>query len=130
MSPSPRKAASATDFDQVFADLRAILAPYERKLSVVRDEPGYYYLDTHTIGPNKKPIMFAAIRVMKNYVSYHFMPIYWGASIMGGVSPALKKRMQGKACFNFAEPDKALFRELKALTKAGYSEWKKIEWVD
>jgi hypothetical protein len=73
--------------------------------------------------------MFAAVRLQKNYVSYYFMPIYGGAKAAGGISPALKKRMQGKACFNFTEVDKPLLKELKALTKAGYMEWKKIEWV-
>ena len=29
----------------------------------------------------------------------------------------LRKRMQGKACFNFIEPDEALFRELADLTQ-------------
>ena len=51
------------EFDAVFADLRAILADYAPKLKVVRDKPGDYYLDTHTIGKNKKPIMFAAARI-------------------------------------------------------------------
>ena len=115
-------------FGRVFAELRKILSPYERKLAVVRDTPDWYYLDTYTIGPNGKPIMFGAIRVGKNYVSYYFMPMYAGA--IKGMSPALKKRMQGKACFNFTGVDKALFTELKALTKRGYDEWKKIEWVE
>jgi hypothetical protein len=117
-----------SNFEAVFAGLREILAVYEPKLAVVRDTRDYYYLDTHTIGPNKKPVMFAAVRVNKNYVSYHFMPIYTGA--VSDMSTALKKRMQGKACFNFSEVDAALFKELKQLTKRGYQAWKKIEWVD
>jgi hypothetical protein len=87
------------EFEAVFADLRAILADYAPKLKVVRDKPGDYYLDTHTMGKNKKPIMFGAARIGKAYVSYYFMPVYSDA--IKGMSPALKKRMQGKACFNF-----------------------------
>ena len=116
------------EFAAVFQALRGILADYEPKLKVVRDEPGWYYLDTHTVGPNKKPIMFAAVRIGKNYVSYYFMPVYGG--ITDGLSPALKKRMQGKACFNFKEVDEALFKDLKTLTKRGYAAWKKMDWVD
>jgi hypothetical protein len=117
-------------FKEVFRELRAILEPYESRLKVVHDKPDYYYLDTHTIGPNKRPIMFAAVRVQKNYVSYYFMPIYGGSKAAGGISPALKKRMQGKACFNFTDVDKPLLKELKTLTKAGYMDWKKIDWVE
>lgn len=56
------------------------------------------------------------------------MPVYGGIS--HGLSPALKKRMQGKACFNFKEVDRTLFNDLKTLTKRGYATWKKVEWVD
>lgn len=123
----PAKASNA-GFARVFAELRDILAAYEPKLKVVHDTPDHYYLDTYTIGPNKHPITFAFLRVMKNYVSYYFMPVHAGH--LREMSPALKKRMQGKACFNFTEVDPALFKELKALTKQGYADWKKLKWVD
>jgi hypothetical protein len=32
--------------------------------------------------------------------------------------------MQGKSCFNFAEIDKPLFKELASLTKAGFASYK------
>jgi hypothetical protein len=123
-----REKSSIAEFDRVFAELKAILSDYEPRLQVVHDRAGYYYLDTHAIGPNGKPIMFGAVRVGKNYVSYYFMPVYGG--ILDGLSPALKTRMQGKACFNFTEVDKALFKDLKTLTKRGYAAWKKMEWVE
>ena len=37
------------------------------------------------------------------------------------ISPELKKRMQGKSCFNFKKIDDALFDELVYLTKLGFS---------
>ena len=40
------------------------------------------------------------------------------------ISPELKKRMQGKSCFNFRTVDEALFDELTALTKRGYERFK------
>jgi hypothetical protein len=116
------------EFAPVFTALKTILTEYEPKLKLVKDTAHWYYLDTHTIGPNKRPIMFAAIRIGKNYVSYYFMPIYAGMS--KDMSPELKKRMQGKACFNFTAVDAKLFTELRALTKKGYAQWKKLEWVD
>jgi hypothetical protein len=116
------------EFAPVFDGLRAILAEYEPKLNVVHDRPDNYYLDTYTIGPNKRPIFFGGVRINKNYVSYYFMPIY--GDLLRGMSPALKKHMQGKACFNFTEVDATLFKELKKVTKQGYQAWKKLEWVE
>jgi hypothetical protein len=119
------------DFAPVFARLRAILAEYEPKLQIVHDKPDHYYLDTHTIGANKRPIMFGAVRIMKNYVSYYFMPVYDGkTSVLDGMSPALEQQMQGKACFNFKTVDDALLKELTQITRRGYQAWKKIEWVE
>lgn len=46
-----------------------------------------------------------------------------------GRSPELKRRMQGKACFNFKAVDPALFKELAALTKKGFACYKKAGWV-
>lgn len=45
------------------------------------------------------------------------------------ISPDLKKRMQGKSCFNFASPDEALFNELAALTEAGFQDYRKKGYV-
>ena len=108
--------APPAEFIPVFAALREILVPYAAKLKVVHDKPDNYYLDTHTIGPNKRPIFFAGVKMGKGYVSYYLMPVY--AQSAGGMSPALKKRMQGKACFNFKDADPALLAELATLTRA------------
>jgi hypothetical protein len=116
------------EFAPVFSQLRDILAEYAPRLKIVHDKPDNYYLDTHTIGANKKPIFFGGVRIGKGYVSYYLMPVY-GPQIRDGMSPALKKRMQGKACFNFTEVDPALFRELKQLTERSYQFWRELGWV-
>jgi hypothetical protein len=72
--------------------------------------------------------MFAAARIGKAYVSYYFMPVYGDA--IKGMSPALKKRMQGKACFNFTKRDPELMSELSRVTRQGYEAWRKIGWVE
>jgi hypothetical protein len=117
------------EFAPVFKELREILAEYAPKLTVVHDRPDYYYLDTHHIGANKRPVSFGGVRIGKAYVSYYLMPVY-AAEAAEAISPELKKRMQGKACFNFTAVDQKLFKELRQLTKRGYQSWKKIEWVD
>ncbi len=68
---------------------------------------------------------FVCTRVGKAYVSFHLMPIYMSPELAKQISPALKRRMQGKACFNFKAPDPALFKDLSGLTKSAYETWKK-----
>jgi len=68
---------------------------------------------------NKQRLCFAAVCLGKAYVSFHLMPVYACRDLLEGISPELKKRMQGKACFNFKTVDEKLFKELGKLTKAG-----------
>ena len=121
--------AQSAEFADVFRRLRGMLAGYAPKLSVVHDTSSQYNLDTRTIGPNMRPIAFGGVKVGKRYVSYYLMPIY-SSEVKVGMSPALKKHMQGKACFNFKQVDHALFAELERVTRQCYAAWKKIEWVD
>jgi hypothetical protein len=64
--------------------------------------------------------MFAGVRRGKRYVSYYLMPVYVEPSLLDGISPELKRRMQGKSCFNFTQVDDALFDELDGLTARGH----------
>lgn len=61
MSPKASRSANP-EFQAVFTELRMILARYEARLKVIHDQADYYYLDTHTIGKNKRPIMFGAVQ--------------------------------------------------------------------
>ena len=110
-----------TDFDSTFNQLKEILATYADKLIVIDDSPDYYALETHHVMKNKRRLYFAGVRRGKAYVSYHLMPVYACPDIVEKISPDLKKRMQGKSCFNFTAPDDKLFNELRKLTKAGFA---------
>jgi hypothetical protein len=123
-------ATSPADFAKTFKALKAILTPYAKTMSVVKNDPEYYYLDTKHIGPNKKPVFFAAARVGKAYVSFHLMPAYCNPKLLASMSSELKKRNQGKACFNFKEPDPALFAELAELTKSGAEWFETVDWAN
>jgi hypothetical protein len=108
------------DFQATFAKLKAILKPYETKLIVVHDTDKVYYVDTPYFMKNKRRLFFGAVRIGKAYVSFHLMPVYAISALSKTISPELKKRMQGKSCFNFKTVDEQLFQELKRLTKAGF----------
>jgi len=67
---------------------------------------------------------FGAVKQGKAYVSFHLMPLYMSATLEKQISPALKKRRQGKACFNFKTiPDAELIADLKRLTASAAGEW-------
>jgi hypothetical protein len=120
--PSAKKPTVTSEFPAVFARLKGILTPYAPRMIVLKDDETWYYLDTKFMGKNKKPIMFAGVRVGKAYVSFYLMCVYANPKLLGSMSPELKKRMQGKACFNFATVDEPVIAELEVLTKAG-AEW-------
>ena len=121
--------ASASDFQQVFTQLRSILKKFERHLEVQKDADRTYYLNSKVLGKNKKPVFFAAAQINKNYVSYHLMPVHGCRDLVESMSPELRARMQGKACFNFTTVDPELFKELARVTKEGFDVFKKIGWI-
>ncbi len=122
------------DFAVVFASLKAVLARYARKLAVQTDKPGEYTLVTKKPSPFPQhkghPMFFASVRTGKAYVSFHLLPLYMDPVLTKGILPTLKKRMQGKACFNFkAEPEKELTRGLAQLIEAGLKRWAEKGWL-
>jgi hypothetical protein len=61
----------------------------------------------------------AGTRLGKRYVSYYLMSVYAQPDLLASMSPELRRRMQGKSCFNFTTIDEALLAELEALTTKG-----------
>jgi hypothetical protein len=57
------------------------------------------------------------------------MPVYLHPELLEDVSEALKKRMQGKSCFNFKQIDDALFAELEALVARGYAAYQEAGYI-
>ena len=112
--------AKNDDFQETFNQLKAIFKPFAAKLLVVHDTDTNYYLDTHRVMKNKHRLFFGGVRMGKGYVSFHLMPVYASSELQETISPELRKRMQGKSCFNFKTPDEKLFKELAKLTKAGF----------
>jgi hypothetical protein len=117
------------DTTAVFNALRTILARYALQLSVKKDTSTEYYLDTHHVQKNGAPLFFGAVKANKSSISFHIMPVYVRPALLGSISPGLRKRMQGKSCFNFAAVEPALFQELAALTMAGYESYREQGFV-
>ena len=83
----------------VFSTLKKILAAHDAEFHIKHNTADNYYLET--VKANGEPEMFAAVQIKKNYVSFHLFPAYLDPSLLDGISGTLRKRMQGKSCFNF-----------------------------
>ena len=118
------------DFTEVFEQLKSIFKPYAKKMDVSQDTDQCYMLDTRYIMKNKQPLCFGGVRLGKNYVSFYLMSVYASPDMLKNMSPELKKRMQGKSCFDFKEVDKKLFGELKALTKDGAAKFSDKKYIE
>lgn len=133
-TPMPAKAAPARnpvvsdDFAAAFAALKKLIEPYESQLRVTADTPTEYNTVSPTATYNQKPIYFAGV-MCKSYVAFHFFPVYACPELLKGISPELKKRMQGKTCWNFKKVDEKLFAELAQLVEAGFQRFRSIGWL-
>lgn len=118
------------DYDGAFKGLRRLLKAHAAKLHVKRDAPGEYILETKEAVRKGERFFVASVKKTKTYVSMHLIALYIYPDLLSKISPALKKRKQGKACFNFTAPDPVLFEELSELFEAGLAAFKKrgIPW--
>ena len=106
------------DFHAVEARLRRILDPYRDELSVTTEGPNGMVLELP--GYEGKPWGYVAgTRIGKSYVSFHLMSVYTDPELMASMSPGLRRRMEGKSCFNFTKVDEPLMTELEAVAAKG-----------
>ena len=118
----------ASDFDQAFAQLKNVFARRLSHLAVSEDTASIFSVSCRTPSPFPQhkghPMWFGSVRKGKAYVSFHLMPLYMNPPLMSAVSPGLKKRMQGKTCFNFkTAPEPELLAELGQLVEAAKNDW-------
>jgi hypothetical protein len=109
--------ATNNDLPIVFEQLKNILKPYVKNLTLKTDTPDTYYIEGPYSEKWKKQLFFGSAQVKKNYVSFYLMPVYMYPDLLQDISPELKKRMQGKSCFNFKKVEFNLFEELAVLTR-------------
>ena len=120
--------AAARDFPGVAARLRAIIEAHADGLLFSASPAGDVKLERP---PGGRPWDYVAgTRIGKSYVSFYLMPVYAMPELLAALSPGLRRRMQGKACFNFTRVDEALLAELAALTASGidrFRDWQPPE---
>ncbi len=77
----------------------------------------------------KQPLWFGEVQNKKSYISDHLMPVYVNPGLPTNISPALKKRMHGKSCFNLGAEDPELFDELAVVTDSGFEDYRQRGYV-
>jgi hypothetical protein len=123
-----------TDFEAAFNALKGVLVKHSKRLAVRTDTAAAYGVNSKTPSPfpqhKGQPMWFAEVRLGKAYVSYHLMPLYMNPTLQSVIPEGLKKRMQGKTCFNFKkrlEPE--LIKDLNQLTEAALADWAAKKWL-
>jgi hypothetical protein len=111
-----------------FAALRRVLQPHAKRLQVRVDDTETYEVCSRKLNDRVgRPMFVASVQMRKSYVSFNLMPIYTCPELIETLSPALRKRMHGKACFNFKAIEAEQLAELIRLTKIGVARFEKIE---
>jgi hypothetical protein len=124
----------ANEFVAVFEALKGVLEKHSGGLAVQSDTATNYTVAGKVASPfpqhKGRPMAFGAVLVGKAYVSYHLPALYMNPELDKAIGADLKKRMQGKACFNFKkEPEAGLLNELSAVTKVALADWQAKKWV-
>ena len=118
---------------ETFNELKALLSPYERNLSVVDKKPGRYCLasvkDIVIAGRPRTELWFAGIMVQSSYVGFYYMPLYTTSGVKEVLDPELLKLLKGKSCFHVKQVTPSLKRHIKHALKLGFAEYKKNGWV-
>jgi hypothetical protein len=114
-------------FAGTFETLKALLQQEAKRQLVTVDKPGDFQVSSPTLTDRTgRPLFIACVAIKKTYVSFHLMPLYMNPTLLALVPAGLKKRMQGKACFNFTTIDAAQVKELSALTRSGIESYKHL----
>jgi hypothetical protein len=124
----------SADFDTAFAALKSAFDGHAGVLVVGKDTNAVYSLLSQKPSPFKQhkghPMWFGEVRLGKAYASFHLMPLYTNPALLKLISPSLKKRMQGKSCFNFkAAPEPEMLKELKHLVEAAVKDWSEKKYL-
>jgi hypothetical protein len=119
-----------SEFEAIFVSLRKTYGRYEKQCVVISDVPGKYYLGTHEVrAKDGYRTWFGGVEIKKNYVSAHLLPVYACPDLLDAISPQLRKRMQGKSCFNFKKLQPGLLEEFSTLVETGAERFRQKGWI-
>jgi hypothetical protein len=102
--------------DELLAELRALLVPYEDVLEAAE----IYGIEViHRPGARAHD-WFAGVRPGKGTAKLMLLPIKTHPELLEDISPALRKRLSGDALFTLKPGDEALLPELEVLVQRSF----------
>jgi hypothetical protein len=108
--------STAKDLFNAELRLRQLLAPYAATL----EEATIYGIPCLRKPGAGAQEWFAFIKVETKFISLYLLPIYTSAELRRSMSPALAKRLTGKATFHFKDLDEAMATEVEGLLARAY----------
>jgi len=117
------------NFPGTFRVLKGLLAPYATRLHASQDSETFYMLDGEYVADFKRTMPFGGAQIRRAYVSFYLLPIYSHPELLGAISDPLRRRVQGRAAFNFVRPERELLVELSALVDRGFELYERLGWV-
>lgn len=119
--------------DEIFADVKGLLAKYAPPFEVRSDaKAGYHLWKTKPIvidGRKRKEVYFAGVIPQQGYVGLYYMPVYVDADVKAMFKPELLSVLKGKSCFHLKERDPVLMRQIKSALADGFKMYKREGWV-
>ena len=116
-----RRASSASKLDavpQIFEALASVLAPYAHLFECGMHPRFGYCLKTYGEWPSE--IFFGGVALSPGCARFHCLIAERHPWLLDGISPALRKRCDGRTSFRFEGIEPELFAELAVLLRAGF----------
>ena len=127
-----RKANQSPSLDQVFDELKTILARHARLFTeregMVRNKRDYHLILQKPLvigGRQRKELWFASIIQQKDSVGFYFTP----PDLKSKLSPELLKHLDGKSCFHFKNLTPELKKHVGAALNIGLEAYRKKKWL-
>lgn len=127
-----RKADQPASVDQVFDELRTVLARHAKLFTeregMVKNKRDYHLILEKPLmigGRQRKELWFASIIQQKDSVGFYFTP----PDVKSKLSPELLKHLDGKSCFHFKTLTPALKKHVAAALKVGLDAYRKKKWL-
>jgi hypothetical protein len=117
----------------LFTEIKDLLGPYAARLTVRRDERGYFDMwsekDIVVDGRRRKDVYFCGLVIQKSYVGFYFMPLYAGDDLAAVFGPELLATLKGKSCFHLRRVTPQLKEQIAAALAAGWRLYEDRGWV-
>jgi hypothetical protein len=121
------------DLLPLFAEVKELLNPYVQRLTVRKDEPGYFDLwsekDIVVDGRRRTDVYFCGVVIQKAHVGFYFMPLYADDDLSSVFGPDLLATLRGRSCFHLKRMTPELRHQIVDALEAGWRLYEDRGWV-